>query len=280
MSVEELRARLDSLCTVSSPDRSASREAVRQLLQLLEEGEVRAAEPLPGGGWQVNAWVKAGILLGFRVGENVEMGSPQGLPFRDRDTFPVWNPNGSVRDVRIVPGGSSVRSGAYLAEGVVVMPPAYVNVGAFVDRGTMVDSHALIGSCAQVGRNVHVSAAVQIGGVLEPIGARPVIIEDECLLGGGCGIYEGTRVGARAVLAAGVTLTGGTKVYDLVHGKVIAASAETPLEIPPAAVVVPGARPASGEFAVREGIQLQTPVIVKYRDRRTDASTALEEALR
>jgi 2,3,4,5-tetrahydropyridine-2-carboxylate N-succinyltransferase len=280
MSRKELRHRLEALCATGSPDPVASRGAVDELLQRLECGEIRAAEPLPEGGWQVNSWVKAGILLGFRVGTNVSMGVPGGLPFRDRDTFPVWNPNDDSRDVRIVPGGSSVRRGAYLAEGVVVMPPAYVNVGAFVDRGTMVDSHALIGSCAQVGRNVHVSAAVQIGGVLEPVGARPVIVEDNCLLGGGCGIYEGTRVGARAVLAAGVILTRGTKVYDLVHERVIAPTANTPLEIPSSAVVVPGARPASGAFAEKEGIQLQTPVIVKYRDARTDAATALEEALR
>jgi 2,3,4,5-tetrahydropyridine-2-carboxylate N-succinyltransferase len=239
------------------------------LLSALEEGRVRAASPDGNGVWQVHAWVKEALLFGFRrtLVVPVEGG------FFDKEGYPPRR--FALGDgVRIVPGGSSVRRGACLARGVVVMPPAYVNVGAFVDEGTMVDSHALVGSCAQIGKRVHLSAAAQIGGVLEPAGARPVIIEDEAFVGGLAGVFEGVLVRRRAVLAAGVLLTGSTVIYDLVHGR------EHVREVPEGAVVVPGSRPASGDFARQRGLQLAAPLIVKYRDARTDAATALESALR
>jgi 2,3,4,5-tetrahydropyridine-2,6-dicarboxylate N-succinyltransferase len=244
----------------------------------LEAGTIRAAEPGPDG-WRVNGWVKRGILLGFRLGRMVELPPAGPLRFFDKDTFP---PQGlSVeRGVRVVPGGSAVRSGAYVAPGVVVMPPAYVNVGAFVDEGTMIDSHALVGSCAQVGKRVHLSAGAMLGGVLEPVGALPVIVEDDVLVGGNCGVYEGTIVGRRAVLGTGVLLTGSVSVYDLVRKTTHRRGPEGPLRIPEGAVVVPGARRLEGPFAERHGLSLATAVIVKYRDEKTDAATALEEALR
>ena len=244
----------------------------------LGRGEIRAAEPVDGG-WRVNLWVKEAILLGFRMGTLVEMSDGPTLRFFDKDTYPV-KPL-VVRDaVRVVPGGSAVRDGAYVAPGVVCMPPMYVNVGAYVDEGTMIDSHALVGSCAQIGKRVHLSAAAQIGGVLEPAGALPVIIEDDVLVGGGCGVYEGTIVHRGAVLAAGTILTGATPVYDLVHRTVYRRSGQAPLEIPADAVVVPGTRPAAGEGAAAMGVALYAPIIVKYRDQKTSAATALEEALR
>lgn len=252
---------------------------IERLLDALEAGHVRAAEPA-GEGWRVNTWVKQGILLAFRAGANRGVSLGATFHFRDRETLPTWDPNGCPRDVRIVPGGSTVRRGAYLGTGVVLMPPAYVNVGAFLDDRVMVDSHALVGSCAQVGRNVHLSAAAQLGGVLEPVGALPVIVEDDVFVGGGCGVYEGCRVGAGAVLAPGVVLTRSVSVYDLVRERVLCADADGVLSVPPGAVVVPGARPARGGFAAKHGLQLQAPVIVKYRDRGTDASLVLEEALR
>ncbi len=248
----------------------------------LERGTLRAAEPdasLPLG-WRVNEWVKRGILLGFRLGQMTAMGQDDDvLSFVDKATYPARQ--FAVKDgVRVVPGGSSVRSGAYVAKGVVVMPPAYVNVGAYVDEGTMVDSHALVGSCAQIGRRVHLSAAAQIGGVLEPVNASPVVIEDDCLIGGNTGVYEGTIVRKGAVLAAGVVLTRGTPVYDIVHGKVYRATAEMPLVIPPGAVVVPGSRPIAEGNGAMWNLSLATPVIVKYRDEKTEASLALEDLLR
>ena len=260
-------------------DDSGAREVVERLLAGLEAGLVRAAEPA-GDGWKVNTWVKAGILHAFRVGKNGRMGSGEVFHFRDRDTFPTWDPNGIDRNVRIVPGGTTVRRGAYLADGVVVMPPAYINVGAYVGQGTMVDSHALVGSCAQVGARVHLSAASQVGGVLEPIGALPVIVEDDVFVGGNCGIYEGARIGAGAVLASGVVVTRAVPIHDLVKETVYRADAEGVISVPPGAVVVPGTRPTRGEYASRLGIHLQAPVIVKYRDGRTDASSELESALR
>jgi 2,3,4,5-tetrahydropyridine-2-carboxylate N-succinyltransferase len=227
--------------------------------------------------------VKRGILLGFRLGRLVDMsvgsGSAGTLPFFDKHTYPVQSFSVD-RGVRIVPGGSSVRRGAHLASGVVCMPPMYVNVGAWIGSGTMVDSHALVGSCAQIGERVHLSAAAQIGGVLEPINASPVVIEDDVLVGGNCGVYEGTIVRSRAVLAAGVVLTRGTPVFDLVNERVIRAESGRPLEIPPGAVVVPGARRVASGWGADQGISLQTPVIVKYRDERTDLATALEGWLR
>ncbi|MBE7180989.1 MAG: 2,3,4,5-tetrahydropyridine-2,6-dicarboxylate N-succinyltransferase, partial [Terriglobus roseus] len=241
-----------------------------------ECGAVRAAEPdaASATGWKVNAWVKRGILLGFRLGALTEMSAGS---FVDKHTYParVWT---AEEGVRIVPGGSSVRSGAFLARGVVCMPPMYVNVGAYVDEGTMIDSHALVGSCAQIGKGVHLSAAAQIGGVLEPVNASPVIIEDDVLVGGNTGVYEGAIVRKGAVLAAGTILTRGTPVYDVVHDTVIRASAEQPLIIPEGAVVVPGSRAITKGSA--QGLSVYTPVIVKYRDSKTELSLALEDLLR
>lgn len=281
MTPEELRQRIEELSAEDRPRREAARTVVAALLDALEAGRVRAASR-SGDDWVVHGWVKLGILLGFRVGENRTVGSTGAFHFRDRDTFPTWDPAsaGPGRDVRIVPGGTSVRRGAHLSDGVVLMPPAYVNVGAWVGPGTMIDSHALVGSCAQVGAKVHLSAAAQVGGVLEPIGALPVIVEDGVFVGGGCGIYEGTRVGARAVLASGVMLTRSVPVFDLVHGVELRATADRPLAIPPGAVVVPGSRPARGAFAESRGLHVHAPMIVKYRDASTDAASTLEDALR
>lgn len=247
----------------------------------LEHGEVRAAQRDADGRWRAVPWVKRGILLGFRLGRVVAMGAENaGLNhFLDKHTFPVREFR-LEQGVRLVPGGSAVRRGAYLAPGVVCMPPMYINVGAFVGAGTMVDSHALVGSCAQIGARVHLSAAAQVGGVLEPINASPVIIEDDVIVGGNCGVYEGTVVRERAVLGAGVILTRGTPVYDLVRETVHRATPDAPLEIPAGAVVVPGARRVAGGWGAEQGIALQTPVIVKYRDEKTDAATALEAWLR
>jgi 2,3,4,5-tetrahydropyridine-2-carboxylate N-succinyltransferase len=254
--------------------------AFLELRGALEAGQLRAAEPdasLPLG-WRVNAWVKRGILLGFRIGTMMEMGG-ETLRFIDKHTYPVRR--FVVADgVRVVPGGVSVRTGAYVAKGVAVIPPSYVNVGAYVDEGTMVDSHALVGSCAQVGRRVHLSAAAQIGGVLEPVNASPVIIEDDVLVGGNTGVYEGTVVRKRAVLAAGTVLTRGTPVYDLVKGEIYKASADMPLIIPEGAVVVPGSRAVSKGKGAEWGLSLAAPVIVKYRDEKTELSLVLEDILR
>ena len=252
-----------------------------ELRNALEAGKLRSAEPdasLPLG-WRVNAWVKRGILLGFRLGSLVEMGSAEGLAFVDKATYPARR-FVAADGVRVVPGGSSVRAGAFVSKGVVVMPPAYVNVGAYVDEGTMVDSHALVGSCAQIGKRVHLSAAAQIGGVLEPVNASPVIIEDDVLVGGNTGVYEGTVVRKRAVLAAGTVLTRGTPVYDLVRGEVYKATAEMPLVIPEGAVVVPGSRAVNKGKGQEWGLSVYTPVIVKYRDEKTELSLALEDLLR
>jgi len=263
---------------LTGADAGAARAAVARLLDALEAGEARAAERGDDGAWRANRWVKEGILLGFRLGELAAYSSPP-FSFVDKATFPARA--FSVADgVRVVPGGSTVRRGAYVARGVVCMPPMYINVGAWVDEGSMVDSHALVGSCAQVGRRVHLSAAAQVGGVLEPVGAAPVVIEDDVFVGGGAGVYEGTVVREGAVLAAGVVLTRSTRVYDLVNERVLSASADTPLEIPAGAVVVPGARGVDSEFGRAHGLSLSAMHIVKYRDARTDAATTLEEALR
>jgi len=257
-------------------------QLVDELLSALERGEVRAAQRDEQGRWNAVPWVKRGILLGFRVGKLADMSVGDGsssLPFVDKHTYPVQRFD-VARGVRIVPGGSSIRRGAYVASGVVCMPPMYVNVGAWIGSGTMVDSHALVGSCAQIGERVHLSAAAQIGGVLEPVNAAPVVIEDDVLVGGNCGVYEGTIVRSRAVLAAGVILTRGTPVYDLVNERILRADETGPLEIPSGAVVVPGARQVSKGWGKEQGIALQTPVIVKYRDEKTDVATALEGWLR
>jgi 2,3,4,5-tetrahydropyridine-2-carboxylate N-succinyltransferase len=247
----------------------------------LTQGKIRAAEKADGR-WRVNAWVKQGILLGFRLGELADMsvgGSSSGLSFVDKDTFPASHFTIADR-VRVVPGGSSVRTGAYVAPSVICMPPMFINVGAYVEEGTMIDSHALVGSCAQIGKRVHLSAAAQVGGVLEPINAAPVIIEDDVLIGGNCGIYEGTLVRARAVLGAGTILTRSTPLYDLVKGEVYRATSEGPLEIPENAVVVPGSRAVKKDAAADWNLSLYTPVIVKYRDEKTDSSIELENWLR
>ena len=268
---------------VAALDRDAALRAFHDLKFFLNDGEVRAANPSTDKGnvegWIVNPWVKKGILLGFRLGKIQDYSPNPQFRFFDKSTFPLKSIT-QEDGVRIVPGGSSVRDGSYIAPNVVIMPPAYINVGAYVDEGTMVDSHALVGSCAQVGKRVHVSAATQIGGVLEPIGAMPVIIEDDVMIGGNCGIYEGTIVKRRAVVGSGVILTGSTPVYDLVQEAVYRRTAERPLVIPEGAVVVQGSRKIDGQFAQQHGIAVYTPVIVKYRDERTDAATALEESLR
>jgi 2,3,4,5-tetrahydropyridine-2-carboxylate N-succinyltransferase len=260
-------------------DPAESESAFYELRDALTSGAIRAAEPDPTQpqGWRVNAWVKRGILLGFRIGQLVETGTD--LSFVDKHTYPARRFTTGER-VRVVPGGSAVRSGAYLAPGVVCMPPMYVNVGAYVDQGTMIDSHALVGSCAQIGRNVHLSAAAQIGGVLEPVNASPVILEDDVLVGGNCGVYEGTLVRKRAVLGAGVILTRSTPVYDIVRGEILRATENSPLVIPEDAVVVAGARAISRGKAAEWGLSLYTPVIVKYRDEKTELSLELEDLLR
>lgn len=244
----------------------------------LTAGTIRAAQKVEGR-WRTNAWVKQGILFGFRLGKLVESGDPRVLAFLDKDTYPIRRFT-QADLVRVVPGGSSVRAGAYVAPSVVCMPPMYINVGAYVDEGTMVDSHALVGSCAQVGKRVHISAAAQIGGVLEPINASPVILEDDVLVGGNCGVYEGTQVGTRSVLGAGVILTRSTPLFDTVKGEIYRASETEPLCVPDGAVVVPGSRAIMKGKAADWGLSLYTPVIVKYRDERTDRGVELEDLLR
>jgi len=250
-----------------------------ELKRALNRGEVRAAERGADGKWIVNSWVKQGLLLGFRMGATIDMSGGESFKFFDKDTYP-GRPTKIEDSIRIVPGGSTIRDGVYIAPGVVCMPPMFVNAGAYVDEGTMIDSHALVGSCAQIGDRVHLSAGVQIGGVLEPINATPVIVESDAIVGGNCGVYEGTIVRARAVLGAGVVLTRGTPVYDLVREQVYRAESGRPLEIPEGAVVVPGARAVRGAWAGAEGLSVQTPLIVKYRDEKTDLATALEQWLR
>jgi 2,3,4,5-tetrahydropyridine-2-carboxylate N-succinyltransferase len=244
----------------------------------LNSGQIRAAEKR-GDDWHVNPWVKRGILLGFRIGRVENFSTGYQLRFFDKHTYPLRRT--SIDDgVRIVPGGSSIRDGCYIGRGVTCMPPMFVNVGAYVDEGTMIDSHALVGSCAQVGKRVHLSAAAQIGGVLEPIGEMPVIIEDDVLVGGNCGVYEGAIVRERAVLAAGTILTGGTPVYDLVRDEVYRKTTDRPLEIPAGAVVVPGSRAITRGRGAELGLSVYTPIIVKYRDEKTDSSVRLEDYLR
>jgi 2,3,4,5-tetrahydropyridine-2-carboxylate N-succinyltransferase len=279
----DLRTRIEALWSVGEDaDAVEARDAFAALRSALSRGEARAAEPDASSptGWRVNAWVKQGILLGFRHGTVVDASMDHGrVPFFDKDTLPLKHLDASS-GVRIVPGGSAVRDGAFLGRGVIAMPPMYVNVGAWVGEGTMIDSHALVGSCAQVGRRVHVSAGAQIGGVLEPVGALPVIVEDDVLLGGNTGLYEGAVVKARAVIGAGTVLTGSTPVYDLPRGRVLRPEGDAPLVVPEGAVVVPGARAVKVGAGREWGLSLATPVIVKYRDERTDARTELEKWLR
>ena len=266
----------------ASASKQQARDAFTRLRGELSAGRVRSAEPDPSSptGWRVNAWVKQGILLGLRWGDIVDVGVGKGRwPFLDKDTLPLKPLNVSSR-VRVIPGGSSIRDGAYLGTGVICAPPMYINVGAYVDDFSFVDSHALVGSCAQIGKNVHLSAAAQIGGVLEPVGAMPVIVEDEALVGGNCGVYEGVIVKRRAVLGSGTIVTGSTPIYDLPNGVVITPSAGQPLVVPEGAVVVPGARAVTAGKGPEWGLSLATPVIVKYRDEKTDARTELEQWIR
>jgi 2,3,4,5-tetrahydropyridine-2-carboxylate N-succinyltransferase len=276
--MSSLQSAIERLVTLGeiegNPD---ARKIFLEFREQLTQGKIRAANNVDGQ-WQTNAWVKQGILLGFRLGELSKMGDAS-LSFVDKDTFPARQFEVENR-VRIVPGGSSVREGAYVARSVICMPPMFINVGAYVDEGTMVDSHALVGSCAQIGKRVHLSAAAQIGGVLEPVNAAPVIIEDDVLVGGNCGVYEGTLVRARAVLGAGTILTRSTPLYDIVRGEVYKATGEQPLEVPENAVVVPGSRAVKKGHAAEWNLSLYTPVIVKYRDEKTDRGIELEEWLR
>jgi 2,3,4,5-tetrahydropyridine-2,6-dicarboxylate N-succinyltransferase len=263
-------------------DRSAARSTFARLRDALSAGDVRAADPDPASplGWRVNAWVKQGILMGFRFGDITDASMDHGRwPFYDKDTLPLKKLS-TAAGVRIVPGGSSVRDGAYLGPGVICMPPMFVNIGAWVGAETLIDSHALVGSCAQVGSRVHVSAGAQIGGVIEPVGALPVIVEDDALVGGNTGVYEGTLVKRRAVVGAGTVLTGSTPVYDLVRGEIIKAAEGRPLVIPEGAVVVPGSRAVTVGKGREWNLSLSTPVIVKYRDSRTDTRTELEAWIR
>src|SRR3954471_24155721 len=278
--MHQLKQRIEALAGAPAEDlrNNAARATFLEFREALTKGEVRAASN-ENGSWKTNEWVKRGILLGFRLGVLQVFDDGSAVNFVDKDTFPPRRFSTSS-GVRLVPGGSSIREGAYVAAGVICMPPMYINVGAYVDEGTLVDSNALVGSCAQVGKRVHISAAAQIGGVLEPVNASPVIIEDDVLVGGNCGVYEGTRVGARAVLGAGTILTRSTPLYDLVKGEIIRSGPEQCLTVPENAVVVPGSRAISKGKGQEWGISLYTPVIVKYRDDKTDSSIELESLLR
>ena len=275
-----LREQIEALAARAGNQFSSDDRAIfDELKRALNRGEVRAAERGADGQWIVNTWVKQGLLIGFRLGAISDMSVGESFKFFDKDTYPV-RPTKIEDNVRLVPGGSTIRDGAYIAPGVVCMPPMFVNAGAYVDAGTMIDSHALVGSCAQIGKRVHISAAAQIGGVLEPVGAVPVIIEDDVLVGGNCGVYEGTIVRERAVLASGTILTGSTPVYDLVRGEIYQRRTDGPLEIPAGAVVVPGARAVTSERGREWGLSLYAAVIVKYRDEKTDTAVRLEDYLR
>lgn len=276
----DLQAALERFASgVPKGEDGAAFGAFERLKAGLNAGVIRAAERQPDGAWRTNAWVKSGILLGFRLGRVVPAARGGPFPFYDKDTWPLKQIN-LADGIRIVPGGTGIRDGCYLAPGTVVLPPSFVNAGAYVDEGTMIDSHALVGSCAQIGKRVHLSAGVQIGGVLEPIGAMPVIIEDDVLVGGNSGVYEGTIVRERAVLAPGTILSGGTIVYDLVRNTSYRRNGDRPLEIPAGAVVVPGSRPVTSGPGKEMGLSLYAPVIVKYRDERTETSVKLEDLLR
>jgi 2,3,4,5-tetrahydropyridine-2-carboxylate N-succinyltransferase len=274
-----LKENIESLFAKTEFD-SDDRKIYEEFKTALRTGDIRSAERDAKGNWHANAWVKQGILLGFRMGKMVEMSKPtETLQFFDKDTFPL-RPMTLEDGVRIVMGGTAIRDGCYVAPSVVVVPPAYINVGSYVDEGTMIDSHALVGSCAQIGKRVHLSAAAQIGGVLEPVGAVPVIIEDDVLVGGNTGVYEGTIVRDRAVLASGVILTRSTPLFDLPNGTIIKSDGEKPLEVPAGAVVVQGSRAISSGFGKENGLSIYCPIIVKYRDEKTDTSTKLEDYLR
>ena len=283
MTTTSLEESVDRLAAAGmDAPREEARQAFAALRAALSEGTVRAAEPDPSapGGWKVNPWVKRGILLGFRFGEIIDMSADHGRwPFFDKDTLPLKT-IGAWSAVRVVPGGSTIRDGAWIGRGVICMPPMFVNIGAYVGDETLIDSHALVGSCAQIGSRVHLSAAAQIGGVIEPVGALPVIVEDDVMVGGNCGVYEGTIVKRRAVLAAGTVLTASTPLYDLANGRIIEPVAGQPLIVPEGAVVVPGSRPLTSGRGREWGLSVATPIIVKYRDERTSARTALESWIR
>jgi 2,3,4,5-tetrahydropyridine-2-carboxylate N-succinyltransferase len=280
-----LKERIELYCTqdIENVDRQAAIQTFNELKFFLNIGDVRTAVQSSAvgnhGGWIVNDWVKNGLILGFRLGELTDFSINEHFKYFDKTTHPLKKLT-LDNQVRMVPGGSSIRDGSYIAPGVVIMPPAYINVGAYVDSETMIDSHALVGSCAQIGKRVHLSAAAQIGGVLEPIGAMPVIIEDEVFIGGNTGIFEGTIVKKQAVIAAGVILTGSTPVYDVVKEKIYRRTKEMPLIIPEGAVVVPGSRAIEAPFAKQHNLAIYAPIIIKYRDSKTDAATVLEESLR
>ncbi len=279
MSIHDIRSGIQQLYQDNPYEYSSEDHTMfREFKDLLNNGEVRAAEPADGR-WRAVHWVKEGILVGFRMGRLTNYSINDQFRYFDKNTYPLKHLQ--VDDgVREVPGGTSIRDGSYVARGVVIMPPAYINVGAYVEEESMVDSHALVGSCAQIGRKVHLSAAAQIGGVLEPVGALPVIVEDNVLVGGNSGIYEGTIVKKNAVIGAGVILTAGTPLYDLVHEEILRADGDTPLIVPENAVVVSGTRPITKDFAREHGLSIYTPIIVKYRDEKTDSATALEDSLR
>lgn len=278
--INEVKASLEALLTNPSDfSENQIKEIQDKFLHLLNSGLIRSAEKDTNGNWNANIWVKKGILILFKYSKIVDMSINSMFSYFDKDTIPTKSI--TLEDgIRIVPGGTTIRNGAYVAKGVICMPPSYINIGAYLDEGTMVDSHALVGTCAQVGKRVHLSAASQIGGVLEPAGANPVIVEDDVMIGGNCGIYEGVIIRNRAVLGSGLILNASTKVYDIVNGTILAASANSPLEIPAGAVVVPGSRAVTNEFGIKNGLSIATPLIIKYRDDKTDAKTALESALR
>jgi 2,3,4,5-tetrahydropyridine-2-carboxylate N-succinyltransferase len=284
MQVSNLESQIESFFAIPAPEMTPERrlEALNVLAEFraaLNRGEIRAASRSDGGDWIVNQWVKRGVLLGFRLGAMVDYSIDENFRFFDKETYPTKRV--TINDgVRIVPGGTTARDGAHLGQGVTIMPPAFVNVGAYVDDGTMIDSHALIGSCAQVGKRCHISAAAQIGGVLEPVGAMPVIIEDEVLVGGNCGVYEGALVRERAILASGVVLTGSTPIFDAARGEIYRREGDKPLEVPAGAVVVPGARAINVGPAKDWGLSVYAPIIIKYRDEKTEASVKLEDFLR
>ena len=284
MTISTLESQIETFFALPAAEltgeiRQQALTAFNEFKTALNRGEIRAASRTAEGTWHAHAWVKRGILLGFRLGGMVDYSIDDNFRFFDKETYPTKRL--TISDgVRVVPGGTSVREGAYLAPGVTIMPPAYINVGAYVDEGTMVDSHALVGSCAQVGKRCHISAAAQIGGVLEPVGALPVIIEDEVLIGGNCGVYEGAIIRERAILASGVTLTGSTPLFDAVKGAIYRREGDQPLEVPAGAVVVPGSRAISVGAAKDWGLSVYAPIIIKYRDDKTEASVKLEEFLR